>query len=1098
MSTPASLLEEDKKEVIKRSHFGSVWSICFSPNGRYAVTASEDKHAILWEGRRGKGWKSGGRNIPHPQPVTCAAFHPHAAGGMMFATGCGDGQVRFFRVRVKRVSGDDRIGEVGSTTPVGKEDALLGEGERRIGLEDEEWEVNCIEGRRETLRPAQEKVTSLAFSPCGTRMAISLRPSSNIFIYALSQPESGDGGVGHAAGGWLCITLVTELERAHFQSNLGRPAFSSISPSALMLATMGVEERRAVKVWIRTGRKQEKCIKKEVEEAWDNIRSLATSAGVTRIAFASSFPSFSQPSLFASTALERNKEACMRELSRRASEGGEDEYEATTKSDSGSTGMDLDILAAGCENGEILVWTVDSSTSPPTFSRASVLNGVHYTHVRGLVFAASNAGAHTLMATADIKGVVCIWRGPPCPYYTSPQQPDMPRLSTSTAPAFVQMQKVEMGGAYKCTVNIHDCAFSPQLSAFACVEHTLEGNVYFWPCRWREHVDQPEEQTKVIQGKEPYPLPQGIFAECLSECELDRVQDECFPFSSFPYHFEEIDKPRMRPTVASLLDVLGAAGCGDSNKLGKGEAEEREDAAQEHEKKKSEASPPFTEVTLSAIRQMLVASAGLFSSDPDVQKIVHEKLLEIEAAIPTLLKICKHNQSVLKTISEEMQRFSQERLSNGGEDTLVRAGSIDSNGGSMRSRQSEEEGGSNESRRSRHGDEEGGSEQPKTNEVEKKETEHDVEKWKAFPQSSMRSRVIEKLLEGREACDRARDQSHSILSSNILSCIKNEVTQKREAFLAEMEKVERKMKAEFEAEEKASSGSAAYIKGVAKKEIERVKVALPFIMDMSDQLGIDLLQLSGSHLEYVLGLPNLEDVKKAQHDILELVTRQCDLIQNKGDPAKCMRTVSSLSSFLTGSIPTEIKDDHLLACKAFNMAKTRSCQTSEWRCELGRAWNWLENTNSSWKELEERINKALGMEPSSENLGYVTAVWSELISSSLSNEQATRDLARRISSIAQCVLTDAGTTIARQTDADTAAAQREKVTMCLVCREKEASLRFYPCTHKCLCLDCVVHSLPSQSEVEALKEMNFHQVMPGDPSIVCKLCKADVKAISVQ
>eukprot|EP00297_Palpitomonas_bilix_P023756 CAMPEP_0113897868 /NCGR_PEP_ID=MMETSP0780_2-20120614/18988_1 /TAXON_ID=652834 /ORGANISM="Palpitomonas bilix" /LENGTH=71 /DNA_ID=CAMNT_0000889519 /DNA_START=106 /DNA_END=318 /DNA_ORIENTATION=- /assembly_acc=CAM_ASM_000599 len=70
----------------------------------------------------------------------------------------------------------------------------------------------------------------------------------------------------------------------------------------------------------------------------------------------------------------------------------------------------LDLLAAGCNNGSILVWTVDTARTPPTFSSPSALSGVHSSDVLGLAFAASEDGDATILVSGEYNsGGVCVW-----------------------------------------------------------------------------------------------------------------------------------------------------------------------------------------------------------------------------------------------------------------------------------------------------------------------------------------------------------------------------------------------------------------------------------------------------------------------------------------------------------------------------------------------------------------------------------------------------------------------------------------------------------------------------------------------------------------
>mmetsp|Transcript_9893 Transcript_9893/g.26281 ORF Transcript_9893/g.26281 Transcript_9893/m.26281 type:complete len:152 (-) Transcript_9893:70-525(-) len=125
----------------------------------------------------------------------------------------------------------------------------------------------------------------------------------------------------------------------------------------------------------------------------------------------------------------------------------------------------IDILAAACVDGTVIVWSVDTATSPPTFSSACKLSKEHTVRVLGLAFAVSKNGDATVLFSGDDNGQVCVWRGPP------PSS-----LSASSPPEFIKVQSVNMGR------KLHDIAISPFGSTFGAVQWEGAPEVQFWPC----------------------------------------------------------------------------------------------------------------------------------------------------------------------------------------------------------------------------------------------------------------------------------------------------------------------------------------------------------------------------------------------------------------------------------------------------------------------------------------------------------------------------------------------------------------------------------------------------------------------------------------
>jgi len=81
-------------------HAGPVQAMSFSPDGRYALTASLDKTARLWDGSTGKPV---GQPLLHPAAVLVVTFSPD---GKTILTGCQDRKVRFWDPATQKLLGE--------------------------------------------------------------------------------------------------------------------------------------------------------------------------------------------------------------------------------------------------------------------------------------------------------------------------------------------------------------------------------------------------------------------------------------------------------------------------------------------------------------------------------------------------------------------------------------------------------------------------------------------------------------------------------------------------------------------------------------------------------------------------------------------------------------------------------------------------------------------------------------------------------------------------------------------------------------------------------------------------------------------------------
>jgi len=872
----STILEVGGREEVASAHGGNaVYSIAFSPLHHFAVTTANgsSQAAIVWEGKGGRNWKKA-KDLSHPSGVYSCSFHPYLHDGLVFATACSDGGVRLYRIEAKKAQG----------------------GEGREG-EEEEWEV---EGVKEMDPPLPNQsaryggASSILFSSCGAYMAVGHDSNNTVCMYSVNEGEWSSSEVGSGGERWPSIQLKAVIGGGHTSCpyQYARPAFSTLTSSMPILAGISGS---AVNVW---GRQKEEGGQKE---SWSAAQSrLSASSSVVKLAFASSSPSYSfHPRQFDT---KRRRE-------------GKRKEESAKKGERGASACAFDILAAGCNNGYISVWSVDTSRSPASFSPPGTLSGEHSGYVLGLAFS-TNAGSDcTLLFSADNNGVVCIWKGL-APPHSSTSPP-----SLSSPPTFACAQRLNANGNY-----LADCAISPFGRTFAVVQHNNNLGVQFWHCPGTESV-----KRNMFGGRGPLPI--GLVAECVSPCEVKKIEDECFalPATSFFYpHLASSMRPRCTQLLAELQHGDDEEEEKEKQEEEGCEGEEKGDKNAEDTKKTEEAVPA------KSVKHMLTAAAGFYSSDVDVQKRVEKSLTALIPALPSLIEQCRQNQVVLSAMH------------------------------AMVGREEEEE-------REREGEEE-----------EKKEREGEE---KPSTLAKMRAALAGELI----------SQSRSTFSALAFDDVRAAIEEELEGMRKELERVEvevRERTLRERGEEEASR--TAFLHAVRTVTAEKARVAIPYLLTASDELELDLLELSDKDLCSVLMTDKLQGVKEESVAMLRNLKGHSSKIEKGQDPASCLRTTSSLSCFLSGSPPEGLEEDPAFVASMSALSDSDKCKSSTWRCEYKHIWDWLSSTRDQWLDLEKRITEELDKSSTPADFPTLSELLDELRDSSVFNPKLDSALSERL------------------------------------------------------------------------------------------------------
>jgi len=412
------------------------------------------------------------------------------------------------------------------------------------------------------------------------------------------------------------------------------------------------------------------------------------------------------------------------------------------------------------------------------------------------------------------------------------------------------------------------------------------------------------------------------------------------------------------------------------------DTEEEEDNTEENEVNNNE------EKSAMMIRQMLTTAAGFYSADLHTQKKVEQSIASLIPALPTLLSQCQHNQAVLAAMQEHTLKK-----------TLVES-----------DRESSGESDNKKAKRGEAGADDMGREYIGTETV-----------------ASMRARVLKTLIE----------HPTSTFSTSVFEDMRLDLDCHLSQLRHDLALIEEETSKEIREKQGASGGqnsSAFYLTSMHRAHYEKAKVAIPSLLSMSDEVEIDFLELSDDHLVQVLNIPELSGVKKAADAILQTVHSHRQKIIDEEQPPSALRTVPSLSSFLSGSAQRGVGSDHSLMKAACAVAKGEPCRSSKWWHSLDSAWSWLVSTCKEWEEFESRVRRALKKRSTEDDFAALKKLLDELKSSSLVNDKLRGEIAARLQSIANLALADG----------DIKAEKHRGEEKCRKCRVRQADLRYFP------------------------------------------------------
>jgi len=315
----------------------------------------------------------------------------------------------------------------------------------------------------------------------------------------------------------------------------------------------------------------------------------------------------------------------------------------------------------------------------------------------------------------------------------------------------------------------------------------------------------------------------------------------------------------------------------------------------------------------------------------------------------------------------------------------------------------------------------------------------------------------------------------STLSTSVFEDIRAEVKEELDMLKKALVEVEAEDVQRRERESTGEFNAGAYIRANNKLQIEKGKTAIPLLLSISEKVEVDMLGLSDTHLQVVLGVDEISGVQSTAEEVLRTIHTQKELIEREEELPKSLRTSSSLSSFLSGSTPAGVEADPHIVAAAAALSRTKACTCSRWRCEFGQVWDWLVKSYRNWEVLEGRVKVALAKNSAMSDFERLGELLKELRASSVVNKKLKAALAKRIHSIAGAATADLE--------------EEQGRAMCRQCGRYPATFRFIPCDHVCMCRACVRHSLRSQEAFDMLLVKKAHVILPGGTPICCPECE---------
>eukprot|EP00297_Palpitomonas_bilix_P008433 CAMPEP_0113879422 /NCGR_PEP_ID=MMETSP0780_2-20120614/7231_1 /TAXON_ID=652834 /ORGANISM="Palpitomonas bilix" /LENGTH=447 /DNA_ID=CAMNT_0000866005 /DNA_START=294 /DNA_END=1637 /DNA_ORIENTATION=- /assembly_acc=CAM_ASM_000599 len=255
----------------------------------------------------------------------------------------------------------------------------------------------------------------------------------------------------------------------------------------------------------------------------------------------------------------------------------------------------------------------------------------------------------------------------------------------------------------------------------------------------------------------------------------------------------------------------------------------------------------------------------------------------------------------------------------------------------------------------------------------------------------MRARVAGELL----------SHPHSSFSSLVFADMRDSIEEELDAMRSELERVEAEVRERTLRERGEEADSASYLHALRTIAAEKARVAIPYLLSASDELELDLLELSDAHLCSVLMADQLRGVKGEAVAMVRSVERHRAEIEEGHDPPSCLRSTSALSSFLSGSPPAGLEEDPSFVSAMSALSKSDVCASSRWRCDFDQHWAWLSSTCAEWSELEARIRQALDKKSTAAEFPMLSALLDELRASNVINPEFESALSARLQYIAR-------------------------------------------------------------------------------------------------